>query len=106
VEAEDALAAIEELERQHRVAEHLHAEFDLMAAAIPRDSSADADSIDRLCESVSVLVSIYRPHIQLENSVVFPVAARVLPAEVIQTIGLEMRERRRGILRDVPVART
>ena len=41
-EAEDALAAAEELEIQHRVAERLHAEFDALAARYRRDGSAAA----------------------------------------------------------------
>jgi hypothetical protein len=34
----------------------------------------------------------------LENILVFPLAARILPASEIQALGQEMRERRRDIL--------
>ena len=100
-EAEDALAAAEELEMQHRVAERLHAEFDALAARIPRNGSAVAEEVDRLNEIVSILAAIYRPHIRVENAIVFPAAARVLPADLIQTIGIEMRARRQGILKSL-----
>ena len=101
-EAEDALAAADELEIQHRVAERLHAELDALAERIPRDASAVAEQqADRLSEIVSILAALYRPHIRVENAIVFPVAARVLSARVVQTIGVEMRARRQGILKSL-----
>jgi hemerythrin-like domain-containing protein len=98
-EAEDALSAAAELEIQHRVAERLHAELDALAERILRDGACEAETVDRFLEIVSILAAIYRPHIRVENSIVFPIAARVLDAGVIQTIGNEMRARRQGILK-------
>jgi hemerythrin-like domain-containing protein len=100
-EAEDALAAADELEKQHRVAERLHAEFDGLAVRIARDGSADVKEINCLNEIVSILAAVYRPHIRVENAIVFPVAARVLPADIIQAIGDEMRKRRGRILKNL-----
>jgi pyridoxamine 5'-phosphate oxidase len=102
---QDALAAMAELESQHRTAEKLHAELDQLVRDLPRDGSADAKAIDRFGEVVSELTSLYRPHILLENNFVFPVAARVLPADEIQTLGEEMRARRKDILQKFEVAR-
>jgi hemerythrin-like domain-containing protein len=95
---EDALAALTELESQHRAAEKLHAEFDDFVATLPRDGSADARELDCFSELVAELTTLYRPHIMLENNIVFPIAARVLPASEIQGLGEEMRARRKDIL--------
>ncbi|HLN99878.1 MAG TPA: hemerythrin domain-containing protein [Pyrinomonadaceae bacterium] len=102
---QDALAAITELESQHRTAEHLHAELDELVRRLPRDGSADVKELDRYSEMVSELTTLYRPHIFLENNFVFPVAARVLPASEILELGEEMRARRKDILQKLEVAR-
>ena len=102
---EDALAAMAQLESQHRAAEQLHAEFDKLVGSIPRDGSADGKELDRFNELVSELTTLYRPHILLENHLVFPVAARILPASEIQALGEEMRERRKDILQRLGASR-
>jgi len=97
---QEALAAMAELETQHRSAEKLHAEFGRVVEGLPRDGSADGKDLDRFRELISELTTLYRPHILLENNFVFPVATRVLPASEIQTLGDEMRTRRKDILRE------
>lgn len=94
----DALAAMTELAAQHRTAEKLHARFDQLVDRLPRDGSADEKVLDQFGEVVAELTRLYRPHMLLENNLVFPVAARVLPADEIHALGEEMRERRRDIL--------
>jgi len=95
---EDALAAMAELELQHRAAEKLHTEFDEFVSTLPRDGSADARELDCFSGLVGELTMLYRPHIMLENNFVFPIAGRVLPASEIQGFGEEMRARRKDIL--------
>ncbi len=102
---QDALAAMAELESQHRTAEQLHAEFDQLVGSLPRDGSADAKELDRFNELVAELTTLYRPHILLENNFVFPVAAEVLPASEIQALGEEMRARRKDILQKLEASR-
>ena len=102
---QEALAAMAELEAQHRTAEQTHAEFDELVARCPRDGSADAKESDRFGELVAQLTALYRPHIRLENELVFPVAARILPASEIQALGEEMRARRRLILQKLEASR-
>lgn len=97
---QEALAAMAELEAQHRTAEQTHTEFDELVARFPRDGSADAKDLDRFTELVASLTTLYRPHMRLENELVFPVAASVLPASEIQALGEEMRARRRLILQN------
>jgi hemerythrin-like domain-containing protein len=89
---------MQELESQHRTAEQLHLEFDNLIARLPRDGSADSHDLDSFNELTTELTSFYRPHIELENNLVFPVAQRVLSPAEIHAIGQEMRERRRDIL--------
>ena len=94
----DALAAMAELESQHRAAEKLHTEFDDFVSTLPRDGSADGRELDCFSSMVGELTTLYRPHILLENNFVFPTAGRILPASAIQGLGEEMRARRKDIL--------
>ena len=98
-EAEDALCAVAELEAQHRAAEAAHAEFDALTGRLPHDGSARAEDLDRYAELAAALGDLYRPHIRVEDELVFPVAARVIPPPVLALVGEEMRARRRDILR-------
>ena len=94
---QEALAAISELESQHRSAERLHAQFDSLIGNLRRDGSAEEKELDRFGDMVAELTKLYRPHILLENNFVFPVAARVLPVSAIHALGEEMRNRRRYV---------
>ena len=95
---EEALAAMRSLEVEHRTVERLEAEFDHLAARLPRDGSWEMKDIDRLDQLAAMLIMLYRPHIRIENELLFPVAARVLSAGDLQAIGSEMRARRRLML--------
>ena len=95
---QEALDAMGLLESQHRTAEQLHLEFDNLVARIPRDGSADSHDLEAFNQLTTELTKFYRPHIELENNLVFPVAQRVLSPGEIYAIGQEMRERRRDIL--------
>jgi hemerythrin-like domain-containing protein len=105
---EEALAAVTELESQHRIAEQMHQQFDEFVLTLPRDGSADSRELDCFGDMTAELMAFYRPHIFIENNMVFPIAGRVLPAAEIHTLGEEMRARRQDILqgavsRPVPV---
>jgi hemerythrin-like domain-containing protein len=95
---EEANAAMTELESQHRKAEELHKQLDNFVLTLPRDGSSDTRELDCFSEMVAELVGLYRPHIFLENNLVFPIAGRVLPASEIHDLGEEMRARRKDIL--------
>lgn len=96
--AMEALAAAAALEDEHRTAEALHGEFDALVLLTPRDGSADLKQVDRLGELTAHLAALYRPHIRVENEIVFPAAARVLTPHELSSLGAEMRERRRHLL--------
>jgi hemerythrin-like domain-containing protein len=91
----EALAAIAELEVEHRAAEHLHQSFEELVAKLPRDGSADSKDINHLNELIAAISYLYRPHMKVENELVFPLAERVLTPTDIERIGDEMRGRRR-----------
>lgn len=97
-EAEEALAALAALETEHRVAEGVHAEFDELVEWLPRDGSAGVKEIDLFNELVAELADLYRPHIRVEDEIIFPSAARVIPPDALSIIGQEMRARRRKLL--------
>lgn len=95
---EEALAAVTELESQHRTAEQMHQQFDEFVLTLPRDGSADRRELDCFSDMAAELMAFYRPHIFMENNMVFPIAGRVLPAAEIHALGEEMRARRQDIL--------
>ena len=91
----EVLAAVREMEVQHREAELIHAEFDALVRLMAHDGSAEGVHVERFKELVEAMTALYRPHIAVENEVVFPGAARVRPAAEILARGAEMRARRR-----------
>lgn len=97
-EAEEALAALAALETEHRVAEGVHAEFDELVEWLPRDGSAGVKEITLFNELVTELADLYRPHIRVEDEIIFPTAARVIPPDALSIIGQEMLARRRELL--------
>jgi pyridoxamine 5'-phosphate oxidase len=102
---EEVLEAMAELETQHRAAEQLHSQVDAFVTTLPRDGAADIRELDCFADLVAELAAFYRPHIQLENNLVFPVAAQVLPASEILALGEEMRARRKDILQTLQMSR-
>ncbi|MFN7945142.1 MAG: hemerythrin domain-containing protein [Blastocatellia bacterium] len=98
----DALATLDELEPQHRTAETLHAEFDRLIAELPRHQVPTAMALNQYDALVEQLAALYRPHIRLENELIFPAAARVLTPAELQQIGAAMRARRSDLLRPSP----
>ncbi len=97
---EEAMTAMLELESQHRTAEELHRQFDEFVKTLPRDGSADGRELDCFSEMAAELMAFYRPHIFMENNLVFPIAARVLPVDEIHSLGQEMRKRRQDIFQN------
>jgi hemerythrin-like domain-containing protein len=88
------LAALDALEAQHRVVEEAHAGLDaVLARVVARDDAAPSD-VAAFGAGVAELVALYRPHMALENEVVFPAAARLLTPDELAAVGGEMRRRR------------
>lgn len=100
-EAEDALSALSELEAEHRAAERAHADFEALLERLPRDGTAPPKDLTCYEELAAALSELYRPHIRVEDDLIFPTARRVLAPSALSAIGEEMRERRRDILQGV-----
>ncbi len=93
-EAASALAELERLEADHRWADPLHARVDELGQKwllVGHLETADADA---LSHAVVQLGAMYVRHIEVEEKVVFPAAARCLPKHEQHRIGLEMTARR------------
>lgn len=89
-----ALDDIEHLEADHAEAHKLHdaiAELGARWLKASKLSAADAASLRQATEKVD---SLYRAHIEFEESIVFPQAARALTPGDLVSIGREMAARR------------
>jgi hemerythrin-like domain-containing protein len=88
------LDQVDSLEQDHACAEQSHLEVDRLGERWLSNgqlSPAEAAQFETL---VTQLEALYRHHIGVEDTQVFPAAARVLPAKDRQAIGEEMARRR------------
>jgi hemerythrin-like domain-containing protein len=89
-----ALAEVARLEQEHRWAAPLHDQVDSFGRKwlVEGELSAhDAQSFDK---AIAQLDAMYRAHIDYEDRVLFPLAARVLPHDELQHVAYEMARRR------------
>ena len=93
-EAQNALAQLERLEADHRWADPLHARADELGQKWLAAGRLDAADATAFYETVAQLGAMYASHIEVEEKVVFPAAARCLPKDEQHRIGLEMTARR------------
>lgn len=92
---QSALARLEELERDHHWAVRLHAEVDGLGQRCLSKGSLSGVEAEEFQRAVASLTSMYRQHISVEDSVVFPAAARLLSQTDRATIADEMAVRRK-----------
>lgn len=83
-----------ELEREHRDASGLHARVEELYAEWLAQGGLSAEEQDELAAATRKLKGLYTQHIEREETVVFPRAARALSAEAIAEMGQEFRARR------------
>ncbi len=88
------LQALDRLEAQHTLAERLHLDFDVRVDRLKRDEVLSELELDRLERCIGALAGLYGPHMRVEDDVIFPAAARLLPPEELLAVGREMRMRR------------
>jgi len=93
-DAQAALAELEKLEADHRWADPLHARVDELGRKWLAAGKLDASDAAAFHEAVAQLGAMYSRHIEVEEKVVFPAAARCLPKPEQHRIGLEMTARR------------
>lgn len=93
-EIQSALTELDALEGDHRRAESLHAEADLLGMRCLEESCLPRLEADRFRDAVSELATIYSGHIRTEDNIVFPAAQRALSSSEKSAIANEMASRR------------
>lgn len=93
-EMHSALAVLERLEREHRWADPLHAEIDRLGRRYLAMGELTPQEVVVFRESVGSLGRMYREHIGVEDSLVFPLAARLLDPAAKAEVAREMAVRR------------
>ncbi len=94
---EDAVGALEELaglEHDHQTAEGLHNAAETLYRRWIEAGAFQQAEYDELRSATQRLKQLYAEHIQIEEQVVFPRAARLLGKETVLAMGEEFRLRR------------
>jgi len=93
-EVEYALAEVARLESEHRWAAPLHDEVDFLGRKWLVEGELSAGDAKSFHDAIAQLDAMYRAHIDYEDRVLFPLAARVLPPPELQQVAYEMAKRR------------
>ena len=93
-ELDVAVARLDALERDHRLADSLHAEVDGLGRRALEHGPLSALDARRFRDHVAKLAAIYKEHIQIEDEIVFPVAGRLLSESDKRNVAAEMAARR------------
>lgn len=93
-EVKSALETLAGLEQDHRWAEPLHAEVEQVGRKYLARETLSLNEVEIFRESVARLAAMYRNHIRVEEELVFPLAARLLPESDKAAIAREMARRR------------
>jgi hemerythrin-like domain-containing protein len=93
-EVAGVLAEVDRLEADHTRADELHRRVDELGMAWLENGTLPQESAAALCGAIQTLRGIYRAHIAAEDTLVFPMAGRVLERRVQEEIGREMAARR------------
>lgn len=89
-----ALARLDELESDHRWAEPLHASTEELGNKYLDNGYLSAEEAQSFRSATQQLEQMYRRHIEVEDREVFPIANRVLSADLKKAIADEMQNRR------------
>jgi hemerythrin-like domain-containing protein len=93
-EVKAALAQVDELEREHRVADELHAQVDRLGRQWLAAGSLLPAELASMRTALGELKKIYDRHIAIEDEQVFPLAKKMLDADEQKAVGEEMASRR------------
>jgi hemerythrin-like domain-containing protein len=94
-EVKQALAMVAALEQEHRRADSLHAQVDVLGKQCLDQGHLSSAKTRQFREAVAELVSMYKEHIRIEDDLVFPIAGRTLSEADKAMIAAEMSARRR-----------
>lgn len=86
--------AVDRLNSDHQEANGLHARADALFEEWLREGLLSAPQTQELLELLERLRTLYEAHIRVEDHEVFPLAAELLSAEELASVGHEMRNRR------------
>jgi hemerythrin-like domain-containing protein len=92
--AHAALEAVQALEEDHAAADAVHATVDALGQRWLSFGTLDEVDLARLWDLLTQLRTLYRRHIAIEDTRLFPLAAQVLPDNQQAEIGQEMAARR------------
>lgn len=92
--AREALARIDALEADHEKARHRHELTEVLGRKWLDTGGLSEDETRQLAAALSELQSMYERHIAIEDSEIFPLAAKVLAKETLAQVGQEMAARR------------
>jgi len=93
-EIESALSRLDRLEADHRWASPLHVRLDELGKRYLDIGRLSAAQIDSFRGSVAKLSAMYNEHINLEDQLIFPLAAEFLSQAEKTAIGQEIARRR------------
>jgi hemerythrin-like domain-containing protein len=93
-EVEGAIERLELLEHDHILAGSLHAEVEELGRRYLATGRLEAAGVEAFRKAIASLVSMYKQHINIEDNLVFPLAARMLGASDKAAIAHEMAARR------------
>lgn len=89
-----ALACLKRLEGDHEAANRDHEIVDSLGVLWLAEGKLSSEDADELGRSLNRLAILYSEHIAIEDSELFPIAARVLPESDLAAVGREMAARR------------
>jgi hemerythrin-like domain-containing protein len=90
-----AFSKLQELEEEHRWANPLHREVEQLGEKYLTEGSLSNQEVARFRTAIRDLQSMYGRHIGIEDSIVFPLAARLLNEQDKIAIAKEMADRRK-----------
>jgi hemerythrin-like domain-containing protein len=92
--AREALDVMQALEKDHEAAEAAHAQANELFRQWLDSGSLTESQRTKLMALLDELIRLYEPHIKMEDTRLFPLAAEALSREQIQRLGDEMAGRR------------
>ena len=94
-EIESAFSKLKQLERDHRWAAPLHANVERLGTQYLSTRNLSSSEVEEFRKDVARLAEMYQHHIRVEESVVFPLAARILSKAEKMAVAEEMASRRK-----------
>jgi hemerythrin-like domain-containing protein len=92
--ADDGAKSLDQLEQEHDVAERRHNQVNCLGEKWIQQGSLSVEDALELAAALGKLSVIYKKHIYMEESHVFPLASRILSNADVTAIGREMALRR------------